>query len=117
MGIVRSVDSQHLKLTKIDDEIYGVFRSNFADMKVATVDENEMKSPEGKAQWREFCNQFENRVDDWNMASLLRADCSAADITPDNTILVPRIQFLAIEIARNREGLNSSLHHKSASNR
>ncbi len=38
-------------------------------------------------QWREFCNQFENRVDDWNMASLLRADCSAADITPDNTIL------------------------------
>lgn len=34
---------------------------------------------------------------------------SHSDYSEDNTIVVPRAQFLAIEIARNREGLNTNL--------
>lgn len=49
-------------------------------------------------------------VQDFNMGTLLRLDASK-DYDPDNTIIVPRIQFFAIEIARLREGCNN-MHSK-----
>lgn len=46
----------------------------------------------------------------------MRADVNG-DYSESNTILVARVQFYAIEIARNREGLNNEVkkHHKCAS--
>lgn len=41
----------------------------------------------------------------------MRADASH-DFGPDNSILVVRIQFWAIEIARNREGYNDKIRYK-----
>lgn len=41
----------------------------------------------------------------------MRADASK-EFSPDNSIFVFRVQFLAIEIARNREGLNDEVHKK-----
>lgn len=38
----------------------------------------------------------------------MRLDCSK-DYSEANTIIVPRVQFLAIELARNREGLNGTI--------
>ena len=38
-----------LKLTNVDDEIYALFRESFKDMKIDVIDEDEMKSAEGKA--------------------------------------------------------------------
>lgn len=82
--------------------------------------------------WRAFCNQFEGVVEDFNYGTLLRLDCEG-DYTEENSIFgtcaspqvcfervkltsatrflssVTRIQFLAIEIARNREGYNSAV--------
>lgn len=34
------------------------------------------------------------------------------DYSPENTTLVPRVQFYAIEIARNRSGLNDGIREK-----
>lgn len=48
---------------------------------------------------------------DYSYGTLLRSD-SAKDYSEDNTILVTRIQFYAIEIARNREGINDILRTK-----
>ena len=42
------------------------------------------------------------------MGTLLRVD-SHAPYSAENSLLVPRAQFLAIELARNREGCNESL--------
>ena len=50
-------------------------------------------------------------VEDFNFATLLRLDCTS-DYSEANTILVTRAQFVAIEIARNREGLNDGLNEK-----
>ena len=50
-------------------------------------------------------------VEDFNFATLLRLDCTG-DYSEANTILVTRAQFVAIEIARNREGLNDGLNEK-----
>lgn len=38
----------------------------------------------------------------------MRAD-TKGDYSEQNTMLVPRVQFYAIEIARNREGLNNEV--------
>lgn len=88
--------------------------------------------------WRPFCNKFEGTVEDFNYGTLLRLDCEK-DYTEENTIFgeititvlnitmlyfvalklnhfsiictaATRIQFFAIEIARNREGYNTAVY-------
>ena len=110
-NLVSSVDPAILKLTKTDNEIYDHFRSEFPDLKIDKIDTDEMKSAEGKEKWRTFCETYKEKVEDYNMGTLLRTDCTQ-DYSEDNSFLVVRIQFLAIEIARNREGLNSELRYK-----
>merc|ERR1719277_100121 len=70
-----------------------------------------MKSKEGKEKWRPFMNQFEGTIEDWNMGSLVRLDADE-EMDEKNTTFAPRVQFLAIEIARNREGYNDNLRAK-----
>lgn len=85
-------------------------------MNIKLIDENEIKSTEGKAKWRAFIEKF-NKLEDFSYGSLVRADASR-EFGPDNSILVIRIQFWAIEIARNREGLNDyirEMHRKQKS--
>ena len=42
------MDPKILRLTPHDDDIYKKFREQFPDMKLNVLDENEIKSPEGK---------------------------------------------------------------------
>lgn len=108
--ILCSVDPKYLKLTPLDDIIYKVFREDFPNLKVNIIDENELKSEKGKAKWRPFCEKFKKCVEDYSFGTLLRSDASK-DYTETNTILVTRIQFYAIELARNREGINDNLRN------
>lgn len=101
--LISSVDPQFLKLTKVDDLIYSEFRQNFEELKIDVLDPEELKSESAKEKWRPFCLKFEGIVEDYNHGTLLRLDCSQG-YTEENTISAPRVQFLAIEIARNREG-------------
>ncbi|CAG5127636.1 unnamed protein product, partial [Candidula unifasciata] len=61
--------------------------------------------------WRNFCESFKEEIEDYNMGTLLRLDCEG-DYTPENTTFSVRTQFLAIEIARNKEGYNSCVLRK-----
>mmetsp|Transcript_11223 Transcript_11223/g.22359 ORF Transcript_11223/g.22359 Transcript_11223/m.22359 type:complete len:148 (+) Transcript_11223:6892-7335(+) len=100
-----------IKLTRDDAAIYSAFRDAFPDFSVDVVDEETMKNPAGKAQWRTFLESDHLREwlgADYNFGTLLRID-SAREYSPENTILVVRGQFYAIEIARNSEGLNQWL--------
>lgn len=110
-NILCSVDPKFLKLTPHDEQIYKAFRTTFPDLKVDKIIEDELKSPEGKAQWRPFCERFKDIVEDYNFGTLLRADCEE-DYTEENSIFTTRIQFYAIELARNREGLNDGIRVK-----
>ncbi|XP_045850491.1 protein PBDC1 isoform X1 [Meles meles] len=113
--LISSVDPQFLKLTKVDDQIYSEFRENFEKLRIDVLDPEELKSESAKEKWRPFCLKFDGIVEDFNYGTLLRLDCSQG-YTEENTIFAPRIQFLAIEIARNREGynkaVNTSVHDK-----
>ncbi|XP_001600968.1 protein PBDC1 [Nasonia vitripennis] len=110
-NILCSVDPKLLKLTPHDDQIYQTFREFFKDLKVDVINEDELKSEAGKARWRPFCEQFKDVVEDYSFGTLLRADCSK-DYSQENSILTSRIQFYAIELARNREGFNDQIRQK-----
>ncbi|XP_011502262.1 PREDICTED: protein PBDC1 [Ceratosolen solmsi marchali] len=110
-NILCSVDPKLLRLTPHDDKIYKTFREFFPDIKVDFINEDELKSEAGKQKWRPFCEQFKYSVEDYSFGTLLRSDCND-DYLEENSILTTRIQFYAIELARNREGFNDQLRQK-----
>ncbi|XP_030764515.1 protein PBDC1-like [Sitophilus oryzae] len=110
-NILCSVDPKILRLTPQDDLIYKLFREEFPDLKIDIIIESELKSTKEKAKWRPFCERFKNIVEDYNYGTLLRSDASS-DYSEENTMLVTKIQFFAVEIARNREGINDCLRVK-----
>ncbi|WAQ84286.1 hypothetical protein PtA15_4A739 [Puccinia triticina] len=105
----------NMKLTKYDDEIFKAFQEAFPDMasnkdgKLQKIDEAVLKSPEGKEAWRKYIKLFESTVTDYNFGTLIRTN-SLEDYTEKNTMFITRIQFYAIEICRNRLGLNDHAH-------
>ncbi|KAF5295989.1 hypothetical protein FQA39_LY12761 [Lamprigera yunnana] len=106
-----SIDAKLLRLTPHDDFIYKLFREEFPNMDVNVIEENKLKSIKEKAKWRPFCEKFKDFIEDYSFGTLLRADPSK-DYDRENSILVTRIQFYAIELARNREGINDMIRKK-----
>lgn len=89
-----------LRLTKFDDEIYEHFKKEFPDFDPkATIDEDEMKSKEGKEKWRNFINVYEKKIDDYNFGTVIRTN-PKFEYGQDETIFAVRMQFYAIEIVR-----------------
>ncbi|KOB67422.1 UPF0368 protein Cxorf26-like protein [Operophtera brumata] len=115
-NVLCSVDTKWLQLTPHDDLIHTTFRQDFPDLNVAFIREDVIKNNTNKAKWRVFCEKFKNIIEDYSFGTLMRAD-TKGDYSERNTILVPRVQFYAIEIARNRENLNNDVkkHYKCAS--
>ncbi|CEL10696.1 Putative DUF757 domain protein (AFU_orthologue; AFUA_4G08810) [Aspergillus calidoustus] len=112
-SILEKVPGSQLRLTKIDDEIYEHFKAEFPDFDpAATIDEDQMKSKEGKEKWRNWINQYEKKIDDFNFGTMLRAN-PKTEYEQDNTIFAMRMQFYAVEIARNRAGLNDWVYEQA----
>ncbi|USP82472.1 uncharacterized protein yc1106_09746 [Curvularia clavata] len=111
--ILEKVPGSKLRLTKIDDEIYEHLKKDFPEFDAAaTLNEDEMKSKEGKERWRKFISEYENKVEDYNFGTMLRAS-PKSEYSQEGTIFAVRMQFYAIEIARNREGLNDWIYEKA----
>jgi hypothetical protein len=85
-SILEKVPGSQLRLTKMDDEIYEHFKEEFPDFDpAATIDEDSMKSKEGKEKWRNWINQYEKKVHDFNFGTMLRAN-PKTEYEKDNTI-------------------------------
>lgn len=104
------MNTRDLKLTPFDDQIYTIFRQEFPTFNVDKVNEQDMKSAPAKIKWRAFIEKFK-MIDCFDFGTLLRVD-SRKEFGPDNSLLVIRVEFYAIEIARNREGCNDGLRLK-----
>ncbi|TKA32475.1 hypothetical protein B0A50_01583 [Salinomyces thailandicus] len=112
-AILEKMPGSKLRLTKFDDDILDHFKREFPDYDLkATIDEDSMKSKEGKERWRNFINEYEKKVDDYNFGTMLRAN-PAWEYGEKESIFAVRMQFYAIEIARNRAGLNDWIHEKA----
>ncbi|TRM58057.1 polysaccharide biosynthesis-domain-containing protein [Schizophyllum amplum] len=113
--LLARVNPRDLRLTAIDDEIYEDVMSSFPELaepphdKVAVLDEAWIKSDDGKKRWRDFMNRYEKKVKDHSFGCLIRTEAKG-EYGELGTIFVPRMQFYAFEIARNRLGLNDPAH-------
>ncbi|KAK6538704.1 hypothetical protein TWF694_010279 [Orbilia ellipsospora] len=109
-NLLESCRGSELTMTKIDDEIFEHFKETFPELDVSQkIDEDEMKSKAGKEKWRNFINLYEKKVKDFNFGTMLR-NSPKAGYEQDTTIFAVRMQFYAIEIARNKLGLNDWIH-------
>ncbi|KAF8558558.1 DUF757-domain-containing protein [Imleria badia] len=114
-NLLEKIPPRELKLSKLDDDIFDHTMATFPEFnangheKLLKLDEDWLKSEEGKTKWRDFINQYETKVKDYNFGSLIRTDATR-EYSETNTIFVTRMQFYAIEIARNRLGLNDKAH-------
>jgi hypothetical protein len=112
-NILEKVKGSSLRLTKIDNDIYEHLRKDFPEFDPAeTIDEDKMKSKEGKERWRNFMMVYEKTVDDFNFGTMLRSS-PKTEYTQEGTIFVPRMQFYAVEIARNKTGLNDWIYEQA----
>ncbi|KAK0499012.1 DUF757-domain-containing protein [Armillaria luteobubalina] len=121
-NLLEKIPPRQLRLTKLDDEIFEHTLKTFPEMtsepydKLIKLDEDWMKSKEGKERWRVFIQTYEKKIQDYNFGSLIRTDSrkNMARRTQFSvrgaTKILTRIQFYAIEISRNRLGLNDAAH-------
>ncbi|KAJ6104579.1 DUF757-domain-containing protein [Penicillium sp. IBT 18751x] len=112
-SILEKVKGSQLRLTKMDDAIYVHFMKEFPDFNPAsTLIEDDMKSKAGKERWRNFINQYEKTIEDYNFGTIIRSRADE-EYEQHNTIFGVRMQFYAVEIARNRAGLNDWIYEKA----
>lgn len=85
-SILEKVKGSSLRLTKMDQEIYDHLMETFPDFDpAATIDEDKMKSKEGKDKWRPFMMSYEKKIEDYNFGTMVRND-PKAEYEEDNTI-------------------------------
>ncbi|KAL9937390.1 hypothetical protein V8E36_003799 [Tilletia maclaganii] len=118
-NLLEKVPPKTLRLTKLDDDMYADFEATFPEFAEATdpksvikLDEEAMKSPEGKERWRNFVQKYEGKVSEYNFGTLIRTDATD-EYTQFNTTFVLRLQFYVFEIARNRRGFNDWVYDKA----
>ncbi|KAL8637347.1 MAG: hypothetical protein Q9228_005374 [Teloschistes exilis] len=112
-AILEKMKGSQLRLTKMDDEIYEHFKTDFPEFDpTETIDEDKMKSKEGKERWRNFMMTYEKKIDDYNFGTMLRSN-PKYEYGEKETIFAMRMQFYAIEILRNRQGLNDWIYEQA----
>ncbi|OXV09422.1 hypothetical protein Egran_02816 [Elaphomyces granulatus] len=112
-SLLEKVPGSKLRLTKMDDEISKHFKEEFPEFDPAeTVDEDLMKNKDGKEKWRDFISQYDGKIHDFNFGTMLRSN-PKCEYEHDTTIFAMRMQFYAIEIARNRAGLNDWIYEQA----
>ncbi|EXJ81376.1 hypothetical protein A1O3_07667 [Capronia epimyces CBS 606.96] len=122
-SILEKLPGSRLRLTRLDDDILEHFKREFPDFDPdKEIDEEQMKSKEGKEKWRNFALVYEKgekKIEDYNFGTMLRKS-PKTEYGEKETIFVVRMQFYAIEIARNRAGLNDWIYEhaqKEAANK
>lgn len=114
-NIITKIKPSLLKLTPIDDEIVESFKETFPELQgdnIIKLNENDMKSPKGKEKWRNWIMKFEKKVEFYNFGTLLRTDATG-EYDQFNTMFVTRMHFYAVEITRNRLGINDKIWEKA----
>ncbi|KAL9951540.1 hypothetical protein ACROYT_G044216 [Oculina patagonica] len=118
LKLISAIDASRLHLTKYDDDIYRQFKRYFKMLKVDVIKPEDFKSEEANLSDTSTLTtrppRYTAALCSTNRSEENEIDCSKG-YDEENTILVTRIQFYAVEIARNRRRLNKHFLEKSAS--
>ncbi|CBY42817.1 unnamed protein product [Oikopleura dioica] len=109
--LLLAVGPDELKFSPLDEAIYQSFRREFPIFEVGLVEDDlheAMQTGNASKQWIDWVLEWKDKVKDWDQGSLLRKDPNQ-DYISGNTTFCIRIQFLAIEIARNKEKFNHKI--------
>lgn len=112
--LLASIPGSQLKLTSQDDEVFSTFIACFPEFtkeKLMKFDDMDLKNEKDKARWRDWSKNFEDVIYDYNFGCILRKN-SSEPYLENNTLFSFRLQFYAIEIARNKLGLNDWVYEK-----
>ncbi|GFV86380.1 protein PBDC1 [Trichonephila clavipes] len=104
-NLITSVPLKDLKLTPQNDVIYDRFMEDFPDFNLDNISKNDYSSDTCMQKWKDFIRRNIELIEEPAAATLIRVDCSKG-YTPKNLVMVRRLEFLALEIARNKLGLN-----------
>ncbi|BEJ12066.1 hypothetical protein CspHIS471_0205260 [Cutaneotrichosporon sp. HIS471] len=112
--LITGIPPSKIKLTSMDDDIVEDLYIRFPEYKVNPglllhIAEDDFKSKENKIRWREFIQGYQESLTEYNFGTLVRKD-SDQTYSEENSMLVTRAQFVAIEIVRNRNGLNNKVY-------
>ncbi|CAH0364612.1 unnamed protein product [Pelagomonas calceolata] len=95
-----AVPAESIELHGNDRRLYACFRASISE-DVAVLRAEQLKT----RIWRDLLTCMDGRVKDHNFMTLLRPDAALSyDDQRENLFVVPRAQFLMIELARQREG-------------
>jgi len=95
-----AVPAASIELHGNDRRLYACFRASISE-DVAVLRAEQLKT----RIWRDLLTCMDGRVKDHNFMTLLRPDASLSyDEQRETLFVVPRAQFLMIELARQREG-------------
>jgi len=108
MKLLTSVGPSKMKFSPLDDELYRSFRKQFPDFDVMNIQEDALRNKDDIKRWKNWRNQYKDTLKDCKACSLVRID-PTQDYSGSNKMFCFRAQFLAIEIARNREGYNQKI--------
>ena len=74
-SILEKMRGSQLRLTRLDDEIFAHLQQDFPEFDPAeTIDEDKMKSKEGKERWRKFMMTYEKTVADYSFGTIMRTN-------------------------------------------
>ena len=95
-----AVPAASIELHGNDRRLYACFRASISE-DVAVLRAEQLKT----RIWRDLLTCMDGRVKDHNFMTLLRPDAARSyDEQRETLFVVPRAQFLMIELARQREG-------------
>ena len=95
-----AVPAESIELHGNDRRLYACFRASISE-DVAVLRAEQLKT----RIWRDLLTCMDGRVKDHNFMTLLRPDAARSyDEQRETLFVVPRAQFLMIELARQREG-------------
>ncbi|KIO24413.1 hypothetical protein M407DRAFT_46449, partial [Tulasnella calospora MUT 4182] len=75
-NLLSAIQPRSLRLTRLDDDIFEDFSKTFPHYvenldSLRKLDEEQVKSSEGKEQWREFMARYEKKINDFNFGTLI----------------------------------------------
>ncbi|CAL6107299.1 Polysaccharide_biosynthesis family protein [Hexamita inflata] len=99
------------RFTANDDKIFDKYKKLFPKVKVDVLNVDELKSQANKSKWYEFLEANKHIVKEYNLGTLIRIN-SQEKFGPQNSVVVPRLQYYCIELQRFREGFNQQFKAK-----